>query len=252
MKSKLIYLLIFITFTSIVLPSVSNLVKAQTNPAGEVLNVIPGITCGVPGSDTNKCCSYPNDPLKASINFGVPAIDAPLNVITSPITFIINKISNGVFYGVKKAFPMPACIREAKSSTEDPSAQNCICVSASSSALLSLEYLCNNINTKEQASCKGCINGGGVWTGVGCIQANVNSFIQQTLLTWGIGLAGIIALLCIIYSSFMMQTSRGNPEKIKKAQELLTSCIMGLILIIFSVFILRLIGVSILKIPGFG
>ena len=38
---------------------------------------------------------------------------------------------------------------------------------------------------------------------------------------------------------------------LKKAQELITSCIMGLMLIIFSIFILRLIGVDILKIPGF-
>jgi len=67
----------------------------------------------------------------------------------------------------------------------------------------------------------------------------------------GIGLAGLIALLCIIYAAFMIQISSGNPERIKKAQELLTSCIMGLMLIIFSVFILRLIGVDILKIPGF-
>ena len=50
----------------------------------------------------------------------------------------------------------------------------------------------------------------------------------------------------------MMQTSQGNPEKLKKAQEMLTSCIMGLMLIIFSVLILRLIGVDILKIPGFN
>jgi len=49
----------------------------------------------------------------------------------------------------------------------------------------------------------------------------------------------------------MMQSSQGNPEKLKKAQEMITSCIMGLMLIIFSVFILKLIGVNILKIPGF-
>ena len=41
-------------------------------------------------------------------------------------------------------------------------------------------------------------------------------------------------------------------EKIKKAQDLLTSCIMGLMLIIFAVFILRLVGVNILRIPGFS
>ena len=77
-------------------------------------------------------------------------------------------------------------------------------------------------------------------------------FIEETIFGLGIGLAGMVSLLCIIYAAFTMQSSQGNPEKIKKAQELLTSCIMGLILIIFSVFILRLIGVSILRIPGFS
>jgi hypothetical protein len=100
-----------------------------------------------------------------------------------------------------------------------------------------------------------CIRGAsgtvGIWTSIGCISSDLKGFISQTLLSWGIGLAGIIALLCIIYSAFQMQTSQGNPEKIKKAQELLTSCIMGLMLIIFSIFILKLIGVNILKIPGF-
>ena len=97
-----------------------------------------------------------------------------------------------------------------------------------------------------------CSNGGGVWSGIGCVKTNVREFIQDTLFRLGIGLAGGLALLCIIYSAFMMQTSQGNPEKLKKAQEMLTSCIMGLMLIIFSVLILRLIGVDILKIPGFN
>jgi hypothetical protein len=76
-------------------------------------------------------------------------------------------------------------------------------------------------------------------------------FISVTLLGWGVGLAGLIALACIIYSTFVLQTSGGNPERIKKAREYLTSCIVGLLLIIFSVFILNVIGVNILQIPGF-
>jgi len=87
---------------------------------------------------------------------------------------------------------------------------------------------------------------------MGCVYTDTKDFIEKTVFGLGIGLAGGFALLCIIYAAFMMQSSQGNPEKLKKAQELITSCIMGLMLIIFSVFILRLIGVSILKIPGFG
>ena len=79
--------------------------------------------------------------------------------------------------------------------------------------------------------------------------ANFKSIIEETVFGIGVGLAGGFSLLCIIYAAFMMQSSEGNPEKLKKAQEMITSCIMGLMLIIFSVFILRLIGVNLLKIP---
>jgi putative Mn2+ efflux pump MntP len=66
------------------------------------------------------------------------------------------------------------------------------------------------------------------------------------------GLAGIIAIGCITFAAIQFQLSQGDTEKIKKARELMTSCIMGLILIIFSVFILRVIGVDILQLPGLG
>jgi hypothetical protein len=45
-------------------------------------------------------------------------------------------------------------------------------------------------------------------------------------------------------------TSGGDPRKAKAAKELLTSAIAGLLMIIFSVYILDLIGIRILNIPG--
>ena len=70
------------------------------------------------------------------------------------------------------------------------------------------------------------------------------------ILTWAIGIGGGIAFLLIIVAGFQIMTSTGNPERLKAGQELLTSAIAGLIMIIFSVFILRIIGVDILKLPG--
>lgn len=92
---------------------------------------------------------------------------------------------------------------------------------------------------------------GGIQTGLGCIPVgNTTDFIAW-FLRWAIGIAGGIAFLLILYSGFQIITSGGDPEKLKAGKELLTSAIAGLILIIFSVFLLRLIGVEILKIPGF-
>lgn len=87
-------------------------------------------------------------------------------------------------------------------------------------------------------------------TAIGCIPfGSTNDFIAY-ILRWAIGIGGGIAFLLIIYAGFMIMTSSGNPERLKAGQELLTSAIMGLILLIFSVFILRIIGVEILRIPG--
>ena len=47
-------------------------------------------------------------------------------------------------------------------------------------------------------------------------------------------------------------TSAGNPDKLRAGQELLTSAVSGLILLIFSVFILRTIGIDILGITRLG
>lgn len=115
-----------------------------------------------------------------------------------------------------------------------------------------LKTLCNGIEnpTEREKLCK--VTCSGVWTALGCVDLQLSGFIKNFLLGWGIGLAGVVALLCIIYSAFVLQISGGNPEKIKKAKERLTACIIGLLLIIFSVFILRIVGFDILQIPVFG
>jgi len=43
-----------------------------------------------------------------------------------------------------------------------------------------------------------------------------------------------------------------HPEALKDARDQLISAIIGLIFIIFSLVILQIIGVDILRIPGFG
>jgi len=73
----------------------------------------------------------------------------------------------------------------------------------------------------------------------------------NNILKYSMGIGGIIAFLLIVFGGFQIILSAGNPEKIKAGKEMITSAITGLLLIIFSVFILRLIGVNILGIPGF-
>ncbi len=108
-------------------------------------------------------------------------------------------------------------------------------------------------NDEEYQKCYQCVLfEDGVWTAFGCMYSDFGRTINEKIFGVVLGIAGMITLGCIIYASFLMQTSAGNPERTGKAQELMTSCITGLIIIIFSVFILRVIGVDILRIPGFG
>lgn len=64
------------------------------------------------------------------------------------------------------------------------------------------------------------------------------------------GIGGGIALLLILVAGFQIMTSNGIPEKIQAGKELMTSAITGLLLLIFSVFILRFIGVDVLGLKG--
>ena len=90
-------------------------------------------------------------------------------------------------------------------------------------------------------------------TAIGCIPIlTTKEAFLSFVLKWAVGIGGGIAFLLIIYAGFMIMTSAGNPERLKAGQELLTSAISGLILLIFSVVILKIIGVDILQLPEFG
>lgn len=88
-------------------------------------------------------------------------------------------------------------------------------------------------------------------TAIGCIPTDPQGFISK-FLGFGVGIGGGIAFLLILFGGLQILTSAGNPEKMNAGRELVSAAISGLLLIIFSVFLLRLIGYNILGLPGFG
>lgn len=134
------------------------------------------------------------------------------------------------------------------------------CLSLALFSLIFLFIISNLLPSREiyaqtQPQQPTCSGGQGIDTAIGCIlfaSGNPQQDFIGFFLKWAVGIGGGIAFLLIVYSAFMVITSQGNPERLKAGQELLGAAISGLILIIFSVFILRVIGVDILKIPGFG
>ncbi len=90
----------------------------------------------------------------------------------------------------------------------------------------------------------------GIDSAIGCFPVDNNNEMIAFILRWALGVSAGIAFLLIIYSAFLIMASGGNAERVKAGKELLTAAITGLIVLIFSVFILDLIGLRILKIPG--
>jgi hypothetical protein len=113
-----------------------------------------------------------------------------------------------------------------------------------------------SINASKSTSSKGELfegcEEGSINTAIGCIPINNTDEFISFILRWAIGIGGGIAFLLIVLAGFQIMTSSGNPDRLKAGQELMTSAIAGLILLIFSVFILKIIGIDILGLPGFG
>lgn len=204
------------------------------NPIEGVKDVVGGVLCsfggliGCDSSVTEKFCISQ-----------VPKFIGKLVINKTPLNNL------AFFQGVEGS---EACVAGAKPTIGDTSDPSCKCVEDDTG----LASLCTKYSQKpeEATACLRCVDKKAIWTGFGCFRTDVGGFIQDFVKII-VGAAGGIALMCIIYSAYLIQFSRGNPERLKKAREYLTSCIMGLLLIIFSIFILRLIGVDILRIPGF-
>ena len=109
---------------------------------------------------------------------------------------------------------------------------------------------CCSTQTKQAANCESLSKlDKGIQTAIGCVPTNPETFINW-LLRYTIAIGSGIAFLLMIWGAFLIITSAGDPEKLNEGKETMVSAGTGLLFIIFSVFILELIGVRILKIPG--
>ncbi|MBM3283189.1 hypothetical protein FJY90_02950 [Candidatus Gottesmanbacteria bacterium] len=118
-----------------------------------------------------------------------------------------------------------------------------------------LQPICDQLSTRFKQDCWNCINrtdgGGHIWTAIGCLPTNLSLLLKDYIFTFGIGITGGIAFLYFIYGAFLVLTSMGNAERIEEGKQIIVSALSGLLFIIFSIYLLRVIGVNILKLPGF-
>ncbi|MCE7897732.1 MAG: hypothetical protein DPW11_02440 [bacterium] len=91
---------------------------------------------------------------------------------------------------------------------------------------------------------------GSLATALGCLPYEYRAFIT-TLLRFLVGISGGISLIVMLTGVIRLITSSGDSKQVQSGRELFTAGIAGLLLVIFSVSLLRLFAADILKLPGF-
>jgi hypothetical protein len=65
-----------------------------------------------------------------------------------------------------------------------------------------------------------------------------------------IGISGGLALCLLVYAMFILTTSAGDQKKISSGKDIIEGVVAGLLFMIFSVILLKIIGINILALPG--
>lgn len=105
--------------------------------------------------------------------------------------------------------------------------------------------------------CQSCLYDAGTeipkhyYTVLGCLSTEPQEFVKS-LLGIVFSISGGISFLAVLGGSAIVLTSTGDPERLQFGKDMVTSSIFGLLLIIFSIFLLRFVGYDVLRIPGFG
>jgi hypothetical protein len=99
---------------------------------------------------------------------------------------------------------------------------------------------------------------GRYYTQLGCVNTSLESFANPAasggLLNFLLNklifpTVGVLAFLTLVYGAFVLATAQGNPEQIAKGKSLILGAMIGLVFTLSSIFIIRLIGGDILRIP---
>ena len=86
-------------------------------------------------------------------------------------------------------------------------------------------------------------------TALGNIPTDAGAFAGK-ILSIATGLAGGIAFILMVIGAIRVLTSTGNPQNVNAGRDMIVAAVAGLLFLIFSVLILRFIGVEILDLSG--
>jgi len=112
---------------------------------------------------------------------------------------------------------------------------------------------CNDFSTLEKDTCLTCYDtcsptGTCSYSSLGCIQTTQNGVIVR-IFQIGLGVVGALAIARFIQAALLRQTA--DPSKIQESYDIITSLIIGIVVLLGSTVILRFIGVDILQMLPF-
>lgn len=87
-------------------------------------------------------------------------------------------------------------------------------------------------------------------TALGCIPVGSPSAFVMWAIPRLLTMVGGIAFLLMLFGAIQIIVSNGDPKQVQSGSQMITSAIGGLVFAIFSLFILRLVAIDILHIPG--
>jgi len=119
-------------------------------------------------------------------------------------------------------------------------------------------YPCKFISDEEEKeACIECMGGqsgldsvtGKVWTVFGCLDTTSQGKFFDTAFKIFIYILGGIIMLLTIYASALVALSQGDAEKLKTAKSIFTAIAGGAAFIIFSIMLMKFIGLTLLDLP---
>ncbi|MBI2596300.1 hypothetical protein HYW46_06215 [Candidatus Daviesbacteria bacterium] len=88
-------------------------------------------------------------------------------------------------------------------------------------------------------------------TDFGCFSKTDPLGFTTKLYEIGLGLIGGVALVAIVFGGFLILSSKGDQNQLKRGKSYIVSAIVGLVLAIAGFSIYRIIAANVIKIPGF-
>lgn len=102
------------------------------------------------------------------------------------------------------------------------------------------------VNTDYGNTGQGCPNPDSQLSTVfGCIDKGQGSLVQfvNAVFKWVAGVIASLAVLGLIWASYIYITSAGNPDSIAKAKDIIWTSVASVVIVIFSYAFFKLLGV---------